>query len=404
MADYYPLLSRAIAALPDRAPAKRQAIYRRAREALERQLQSLDPPLGEEEILRESLALDDVILRIEADFAEMPPEEPQPAEASPVFAGSVDVSTPAMPVEAENAEAGPTGMALQPPRSRGPERPRIQSREETEKGRRKLGLWAVAGVASIAVMGTFAYLKKEDQARYRQNSVPVVEAPAGPELDATKREGRLASAAVETPPARPTEAPPNTPAQGPAGTGSVTSAEPRPAQPTISRAFMVLESQGAAPNQFEGIANWSFAPDPALPNGEKSLRMQVEYPGSGLSIDMVLARNTDQTLPASHTFFVTFNTRNALPAVREMSPIEWRERESQTGPALAGPLVPIQDNVFLMGLDRNEAAIRRNLDLLRFQRWMVFDVRLANGRRAAFLIEKGVIGERAVNEALAAWK
>lgn len=402
MADYYPLLSRAIAALPDRDPAKRQAIYRRAREALERQLHSLHPPVGEEEILRESLALDDVILRIEADFAELPPAEPQPAETSLASSGPDDEAAPMMPAPAEHAETGQTGMALQPPRSRGPERPRIQSREETEKGRRKLGLWAVAGLASIAVMGTFAYLKKEDQARYRQNGVPVVEAPASPEADAMKREGRLSSAPVETPPARPPEAPASTP-QGPAGTGSVTSAEPRPAQPTISRAFMVLETQGAAPSQYEGIANWSFAPDPALPNGEKALRMQVEYPGSGLSIDMVLARNTDQTLPASHTFFVTFNTRNALPAVREMSPIEWRERESQTGPALAGPLVPIQDNVFLMGLDRSEGAIRRNMDLLRFQRWMVFDVRLANGRRAAFLIEKGVIGERAVNEALAAW-
>ena len=71
---------------------------------------------------------------------------------------------------------------------------------------------------------------------------------------------------------------------------------------------------------------------------------------------------------------------------------------------LAGPLVPIQDNVFLMGLDRSEGAQQRNMDLLRFQRWMVFDVRLANNRRAAFLVEKGSAGERAVNEALAAWK
>jgi hypothetical protein len=174
--------------------------------------------------------------------------------------------------------------------------------------------------------------------------------------------------------------------------------------PVVSRAFMVLETQGAAPNQFEGIANWSFAVDPASRTGEKVLRVQVDYAGASLSIDMVLSRNTDASIPASHTFFVTFNPRNALPAVREMSPIEWRERESQAGPALAGPLVPIQDNVFLMGLDRSEAAQQRNIDLLRFQRWMVFDVRLANNRRAAFLVEKGSAGERAVTEALAAWK
>jgi hypothetical protein len=400
MADYYPLLTRAIATLPDRDPAKRQAIYRRAREALERQLRSIDPPLADEDILKETLELDDVILRIEADFAELPPPDPVPAEpvaeAAPAATPVTPPAAPApSPMEAEEA-----AVTVQPPRSRGPERPRIVSREETEKGRRKLGLWAVAGGIAIAVMGTFAYLKKEDPERYKQGGVPVVEAQPNAESDAAKREGRLSSAPTETPPARP-EAPPAT---TPPASNPQAPAENRAAVPVVSRAFMVLETQGAAPNQFEGIANWSFAVDPASRSGEKVLRVQVEYAGAGLSIDMVLSRNTDASIQASHTFFVTFNPRNALPPVREMSPIEWRERESQTGPALAGPLVPIQDNVFLMGLDRNPAAIQRNMDLLRFQRWMVFDVRLANNRRAAFLIEKGSAGERAVNEALAAWK
>ncbi len=396
MADYYPLLTRAIATLPDRDPAKRQAIYRRAREALERQLRSIDPPLSDEDILKETLELDDVILRIEADFAELPPD---PAPAEPVMEAPPAAMPEETPPVRPQPQAEETVVAVQPPRSRGPERPRLASREETEKGKRKLGLWAVAGGIAIAVMGTFAYLKKEDPGRYKPGGVPVVEAPPAADNDAAKREGRLSSAPAETP-ARP-EAPPATtpPANNPQAP-----AENRPAVPVVSRAFMVLETQGAAPNQFEGIANWSFAVDPASRTGEKVLRVQVEYAGAGLSIDMVLSRNTDTTIQASHTFFVTFNTRNALPPVREMNPIEWRERESQAGPALAGPLVPIQDNVFLMGLDQSPAAIQRNMDLLRFQRWMVFDVRLANNRRAAFLIEKGSAGERAVNEALTAWK
>ena len=87
-----------------------------------------------------------------------------------------------------------------------------------------------------------------------------------------------------------------------------------------------------------------------------------------------------------------------------MSAIEWRERESQTGATMSGMLVPIQDNVFLIGLDPAEAAIQRNMELLRTQRWMVFEVRLANGRRGAFLIEKGSSGDKAVADALAAWK
>ena len=50
MADYYPLLARALDAMPDRSPALRQAVYERARGALIGQLRSLDPPLSEDDI------------------------------------------------------------------------------------------------------------------------------------------------------------------------------------------------------------------------------------------------------------------------------------------------------------------------------------------------------------------
>ena len=45
MADYQPLLARALDALPDRSPAMRSAVYERARNALIGQLRSRDPPL-----------------------------------------------------------------------------------------------------------------------------------------------------------------------------------------------------------------------------------------------------------------------------------------------------------------------------------------------------------------------
>ena len=47
MADFYPLLSRAIASLPDNTPEARQSLYERARSVLLSQLRSLDPPLPE---------------------------------------------------------------------------------------------------------------------------------------------------------------------------------------------------------------------------------------------------------------------------------------------------------------------------------------------------------------------
>ena len=58
MADYYPLLSRAIAGLADRPDSDRHAIYGRARDALERQLRGFEPALEEEAIRLELEALE----------------------------------------------------------------------------------------------------------------------------------------------------------------------------------------------------------------------------------------------------------------------------------------------------------------------------------------------------------
>ncbi len=58
MADYYPLIARAIAGLDPSAPGEqRRALYERARTALIAQLRSVEPPLSESEITRERLSL-----------------------------------------------------------------------------------------------------------------------------------------------------------------------------------------------------------------------------------------------------------------------------------------------------------------------------------------------------------
>ena len=63
MADYYPLLAKALANLPNRsASTARRAIYERARKALIGQLRSIQPPMPEADILGEDAALEFVEL------------------------------------------------------------------------------------------------------------------------------------------------------------------------------------------------------------------------------------------------------------------------------------------------------------------------------------------------------
>src|SRR4051812_46600501 len=69
MADYYPLLAKAVAAQAQSDPNKRRAIYERARTALLGQLRAIQPPIPEPDIQRESQALDDAVNRLESEIA-----------------------------------------------------------------------------------------------------------------------------------------------------------------------------------------------------------------------------------------------------------------------------------------------------------------------------------------------
>src|ERR1700748_3088261 len=71
MADYYPLIARAIAGLdPTRPRESRRALYERARAALIAQLRGVDPPLSESEITRERLSLEEAVRKVESEAAQ----------------------------------------------------------------------------------------------------------------------------------------------------------------------------------------------------------------------------------------------------------------------------------------------------------------------------------------------
>lgn len=115
MADYYPLIARAIAGLDPSAPGEsRRALYERARSALIAQLRSVEPALSEAEITRERLALEDAVRRVEADAAKRAvaestrPEQPRsrPEAASSQRAPETPAETPPPPPRREGGRPG----------------------------------------------------------------------------------------------------------------------------------------------------------------------------------------------------------------------------------------------------------------------------------------------------------
>jgi hypothetical protein len=88
MADYHPLIARAVEGLENSTGEARRGLYERARAALVSQLRSIDPPLSEADITRERLALEDAIRKVEAESvrkarAERPAPVPPPRPAAP---------------------------------------------------------------------------------------------------------------------------------------------------------------------------------------------------------------------------------------------------------------------------------------------------------------------------------
>src|SRR5471032_3079595 len=67
MADYYPLIARAVTGLDKNTGENRRALYERARTALVNQLRSVEPALNESDITRERLSLEESIRKVEAE-------------------------------------------------------------------------------------------------------------------------------------------------------------------------------------------------------------------------------------------------------------------------------------------------------------------------------------------------
>src|ERR1700761_4693339 len=123
MADYYPLITRAVEGLGTSTGEGRRSLYERARAALVAQLRGIDPPLSEADITRERLALEDAIRKVEADTVRRLRSEPRPA-ARP-SAPAAKPQAPPVPSPRERPRPPPGGT---PPQADG-SRPEAQRAE-----------------------------------------------------------------------------------------------------------------------------------------------------------------------------------------------------------------------------------------------------------------------------------
>ncbi|WP_112663840.1 histidine kinase [Microvirga flavescens] len=385
MADYYPLIARAVEGLADRSPEMRRAVYERARTALLGQLRSLDPPLSEADIEAESVSLDDAIARIEASYAPPPPPAPEPD-----FAGLGDFESKALSSQSA-FEPVPLDEELAPP----PEepiavaRPRVDSRSalaSSSGNTRTIVLGAVIALVIVAIAVAAWVLRDTPESLPAQP--PVAETPAQrPAQEAGKFNERVGGQ--------------STPVQA---------SQPKPDLGVAQRAVFYEEdpSNPQTPKAQVGKVVWRLE---NVSGGqgqplETAVRAAIEIPDAGINLNMTIRRNTDATLPASHTVELLFTTRagDTSRVIRDIGLLQFKNEEAARGTPLAGLPVPVRENIFLIGLSNLSGDIERNVEMFIHRNWIDLPVRMASGQRAILSFEKGASGEQVVNNAFRQWQ
>jgi len=178
--------------------------------------------------------------------------------------------------------------------------------------------------------------------------------------------------------------------------------------PVAQRVVLYDEDPGDPKGkQYVGSVVWRTEQIKAsgLQKADVAVRADIEIPDRKFKMTMSFRRNTDTSLPASHTAELTFILPQDFSGggVGNVPGILMKSNEQARGTPLAGLAVKVTDGFFLVGLSNVDSDRVRNVQLLKERSW--FDVPLVytNQRRAIIAIEKGAPGDRAFNDAFAVW-
>ncbi len=407
MADFYPILSRAIAGLPDKSPEARRAVYDRARSALVAQLRGLDPPLGEAEIMRERLALDEAVSRVEADFDEnslaaAPPT--LPVRPAPVQDAPAPEAPPRAPAGHEERDFGrfDDEPAEQPePAEPAVIRPRVAPPRErrVDPGHiRTIIVGSGVAVAVAAIAATAIYLKYNPPEAPPRPRVETPVQPAQPDA-AGKINDRIGEAPAPTQPPRNGAGSAPAPVQHPGGEVAV-----------AQRAILYTEDPNSPqqPQAVNGRVFWRLDSESAGQGRpvETIVRATIEVPDAGLSLDFTIRRNADNAFPASHIIGMRFTRSGAQAsdAVREVGVPQFKTEENERGAPISAISSALGENLFVAALSNVPVELQRNLELMQDRPWIDIPLRFASGRRGIITFEKGVSGSQTLGDALNRWR
>ena len=135
------------------------------------------------------------------------------------------------------------------------------------------------------------------------------------------------------------------------------------------------------------------------------VKAEIAIPGLKMHASMIMRKNFDASLPASHTIDLrlTFDPGSPIKGVKDIALPLMRRDDPPAADALTGVRVKISENYFLIGLNRADADVARNTQLIAERGWFDFPIQLDDDRIAKLTFEKGHDGDRIIADAIAKW-
>jgi hypothetical protein len=402
IADYQPLLTRAVVNLPSTSTlATRRAIYERARKAQLAQLGTLRPPLPESHIAREEEALEQAIALVEAKFggADSTPTEPPFAATTPA-AATQQASAGSAPADAARTEASI------PPLSLLTKIVPSGARAENSTSWPLLALAAVLG-AVLAIACAAIVMRPKPQYLAVAPTEAQQELPQRSDFGSPSRRGSVLPTEDNSTAPAPSAPPGNqlTAESGPEPANQAPDAS-SPPLPETARAAMVIASDSPRnPVVSLGSTVWSTIPPAPGQPARVAVQADADIPDLKMHATMILRKNTDPTLQATHTIDLKFSFADGAP-ITGVKDVEAKMRNlgSTASEALRSVKVKISDVYFLIALTKGDQDAAPNLDLMQTRAWFDFSLLLNDDRIAKLVFEKSTKGEAMLAKAFEAWK
>jgi hypothetical protein len=184
------------------------------------------------------------------------------------------------------------------------------------------------------------------------------------------------------------------------------------APPSLSgsaqRAILYEEdSSNSYGKKYVGTARWNseLVSSGIYVPGELAVRLDVEIAERHLWMNVLLRRNNDKSLPASHTIEIQFPHSSDINAssIGSVPGLLMKTGENTRGVPLAGLAVKVSDDYYLIGLSKVPGDVARNETLLRGHPWIDIPIVYANGRRAIIAVEKGEVGGIILTNVFNSW-